>query len=202
MSQNRIVKRGIAKALTAAISDLGSGPRIISGSLTVAPGHDYWWFLEFGTGEFHEPDSSYDQLIGTINPPREVAAHNAAGGAYDITVTEDQPYLVYMTMAGVRKRIESTVHPGIKPMGFVRSALFDAEIHFEEDLIRLRGKLKQGKRLPKREELVRIINYTLEVLVGQIKLQTPLDSDPDPYHQGHRPHSPTLAKAWGLTRAK
>lgn len=201
MSQNKHVKTGIGNDLRKAISDLQSGPEIIRGHLTITPGHDYFWFLEFGTGPFYDTSGPYDDVIGPLEPPPEILAHEAAGQAYDINALGPKP-LVYMTKEGQRRRRMETVHPGIHPIGFVRSAIFDAIIYLEQDFVRLKVQLQHGRRLPKRAELVALINYTLEVLLGTLRLTTPTDSDPDPYHADHRPHTPPLSQAWGISRAE
>jgi hypothetical protein len=107
-----------------------------------------------------------------------------------------------MTKEGARRRRIETIHPGIHPVGFVRSAIFDAIIYLEQDFVRLKVQLQRGRRLPKRAELVALINYTLEVLLGTLRLTTPTDSDPDPFHADHRPHTPPLSQAWDITRAE
>src|ERR1044072_9489336 len=184
------VSNVIPKELQAAINDLKKGPSLIQGSLSVLPGHDYWWFLEYGTGPFHEADTE-------LEPPAEVAAHDAAGAAYDIEANGEN-YLVYMTKGGQRMRRRATVHRAIKPIGFVRTALFEAELFMKEDLEKLAD--RKG-RLLTRKEVVDTVNYILEVLLGELKLLTPDDSDPDPYHE-HRPHSSPLSQAWRITKAK
>ncbi len=184
------VSNVIPKELQAAINDLKRGSNVIQGSLSVLPGHDYWWFLEYGTGPFHESDTS------ELEPPAEVAAHDAVGSAYDIESGGDH-YLVYMSH-GKRLRRKSTVHPGIKPIGFVRTALFEAELFMKEDLEKLAAR---KNRLLTRKEVVDTVNYILEVLLGELRLLTPDDSDPDPFHE-HRPHTPPLSEAWRITKAK
>jgi hypothetical protein len=54
----------IPKRLQAAINDLKRGDKVIKGSLSVLPGHSYWWFLEYGTGPFHEAPT------GELGPTR------------------------------------------------------------------------------------------------------------------------------------
>lgn len=181
----------IPKQLQDAINDLKQGPKVIQGSLSVLPGHDYWWFLEYGTGPFHE------EPTGELAPPDEVAAHDAEGAPYEITSGEDN-FLVYMTKAGVRKRRKTVIHPGIVPLGFVRTALFEAELFMKEDLAKLS---KRKNRLLTRKEIVDTVNYILEVLLGELRLLTPDDKDLDPFHTD-RPHSPPLSKAWRITKAK
>jgi hypothetical protein len=190
LRRNR-VSEVIPKELQAAINDLKRGPKVISGSLSVLPGHDYWWFLEYGTGEFHEsPD-------GSLEEPDEVAGHDAEGGAYNIE-TVDAKYLVYMTKYGKRVRRKSTEHPGIKPIGFVRTALFNAELYMLQDLQKLADR---KNRLLTRKEVVDTVNYILEVLLGELRIQTPEDNDLDPYHE-HRPRKPPLSAAWRVSKAQ
>jgi hypothetical protein len=181
----------IPKRLQAAINDLKRGDKVIKGSLSVLPGHDYWWFLEYGTGPFHEAPT------GNLDPPAEVAAHEASGEAYDIEAGGNH-YLVYMTKYGQRKRARSVVHPGIQPLGMVRTALFEAELYMKEDLAKLAAR---KNRLLTRQEIVDTVNYILEVLVGELRLLTPDDKDADPFHT-HRPHTPPLSRAWRVTKAR
>lgn len=188
------VSNVIPQQLQAVISDLKRGPKIIQGSLSVTPGHDYWWFLEYGTGPHHIDPASVSPVL---DAPAEVAAHEAVGEAYEIYGQGDN-FLVYMTKYGVRKRRKVALHPGIQPLGMVRTALFEAEIFLKEDL----AKLAQRKnRLLTRQEIVDTVNYILEVLLGELRLLTPDDKDLDPYHTD-RPHTPPLSQAWRITRAK
>lgn len=185
------VSNVIPKELQKAIQDLSRGGRVIQGSLSVLPGHDYWWFLEYGTGPFHErPD-------GELEPPAEVSEYEASGESYEIEANGDN-YLVYMTKSGQRRRRREVRHPGIKPFGFVRTALFQAELYIQEDVQKL-ADLKG--RLLTRKEVVDTVNYILEVLLGDLRNRTPEDNDLDPYHTD-RPHSPPLSKAWRVTKAK
>lgn len=182
----------IPKQLQAAINDLKKGPQVISAELSVAPGHDYWWFLEYGTGPFHEaPDGDE-----AIEPPAEVEDHMASGGPYDIESGGDH-YLVYMSH-GKRFRRKSTIHPGIKPVAMVRTALFEAQLFLQEDLQKLADR---KNRLLTRKEVVDTVNYIMQVLLGELRLLTPDDNDPDPFHT-HRPHTPPLAKAWRVSKAR
>jgi hypothetical protein len=195
----------IPKELQAAINDLKRGDKVIQGSLSVLPGYDFWWFLEYGTGEFHE-DASAAGMAGPVmgssahhaklEPPDEVAGHEADGQAYEIEAGGDN-YLVYM-VNGQRRRRKSTIHPGIKPIGFVRTALFEAELFMQQDLEKLAAR---KNRLLTRKEVVDTVNYILQVLLGELRLLTPDDSDPDPYHE-HRPHKPPLSAAWRVSKAQ
>lgn len=188
------VKRDvIGKKLQSQIADLSRGKKVIRGSLSIAPGHDYWWFLEYGTGPFREPPK------GDLSKPASVEGERAVGHPYTIEV-DHAKFLVYLTHGRRMRRLE-TIHPGIKPIGFVRTALFEAEIFLKEDLDRLTKRHSKGWSFPKRDELVRLVNYILEVLLGELRLLSPDDSDPDPYHE-HRPHTPPLSEAWRVTKAK
>ena len=190
-SRTNKVGDAIPKQLQAAINDLKRGGKVIQGSLSVLPGHSYWWFLEYGTGPFHEAPT------GDLTPPAEVAAHEASGEAYDIEA-DGNHYLVYMTKHGQRKRARSVVHPGIHPLGMVRTALFEAELYMKEDLAKLAAR---KNRLLTRQEIADTINYILEVLVGELRLLTPDDKDIDPFHTD-RPHTPPLSRAWRVTKAR
>jgi hypothetical protein len=205
-SKNRKKTDVIVRTLKQTISDLGTGPSILTGKLTLSSGHDYFYFLEFGTGPFHEApgESMIDAALAErqieIAVPPSVAAHQPGGAAYDITA-KNRPLLVYKTKDGAIRRRLSTIHPGIQPMGFVRSAIFDAEIYLEKDLETVRIRVANGGKLPMREELINIVNYTLEVLLGQLRLHTPVDRDNNDFHTD-RPHSPTLTEAWGIEKVE
>jgi hypothetical protein len=183
------VSNVIPKELQKLINDFKRGPKVIQATLSVLPEHDYWWFLEYGTGPFHEPDQQLD-------PPAEVAAYDSSGGPYEIEA-QGEGYLVYMSH-GRRMRRRETVHPGIKPLAFVRTALFEAELFLMEDI----QKLSERKgRLLTRQEVVDTVNYIMEVLLGELRLTTPDDSDSDPYHTD-RPHTPPLSESWRITKAR
>lgn len=190
MKPNSVKKDVFRHDIVQALRSLHAGPKIIQGSLNIAPGHDYWWFLEYGTGPYHQDDD------GELNTPAEVEGYEASGGPYDITV-QDAKFLVYIGRGGVRRRAITTTHPGIKPFGFVRTAVFQAQIYLAKET----NFLIRKNRLLDRERVVETVNAILEILLAQIVLHTPDDKDPDPFHED-RPHSPTLAQAWGIRKAK
>jgi hypothetical protein len=190
-SQNVITHDGIGQSLRKAISDL-SGDTVIRGALTVSPGHSYWWFLEYGTGVHREaPD-------GTLIQPSETKGESPEGGPYEIKV-KDAKVLVYMTSDGVRRFAKSVMHPGVKPIGFLRTAHFEAQLMLKEELKTL-SKGKKGRvKFLSRAELVEFINALMEVLLTLVKIYTPDNNDPDPLHEGRR--AVPLAEAWDVRKA-
>jgi hypothetical protein len=193
VNKNFVKKDIIGRELTRVINSLKRGNRVIQGSLSVAPGHDYWWHLEYGTGQFHEaPD-------GDLEEPDSVEAEEAEGGPYEIEAL-DSEFLVYISR-GRRLRRKATEHPGIRPIGFVRTSLFDAMIYLKREVNHVAAGRGKGKwNLPTRELLVLLVNEVLEVLLGSLRLMTPDDSDPDPFHEGR--HKTPLSEAWMITKAK
>lgn len=195
----KVKKDLITPTLTGLLNNLKRGRKVIQGSLSVAPGHDYWWFLEYGTGPFFGAES--DPSDGDLIPPDSVAGEEPEGGPYEIEV-QNAKYLVYMTKFGGGKyrRREKVEHPGIYPIGMVRTALFDAMLYLKRDLDLVSKRKGKWKDLPKREDLVQLVNEVLAVLLGTLKLWTPDNSDPDPFHEGRNPKP--LSEAWRITKAK
>lgn len=196
MAKNYVKANVIPAKLISRINSLKRGSSVIKGSLSVAPGHDYWWFLVYGTGQFHEdPD-------GELNEPSSVSGEEAEGDEYEITVADDSDatVLVYMTKAGKRKRRYAVTHPGIYPIGFLRTSLFEAELFLKGQLTRAEKRAKKWDELPGREALVKIVNSVMAYLLDRLRANTPEDNDPDPYHEGRRPIP--LADAWRITKAK
>jgi hypothetical protein len=193
---NSVKKDVITSTLQSLTADLKNGGYIIRGSLSIDAGHDYWWFLEYGTGQFHGQKGDPD---GELDQPSETEGYSPEGGPYEIRAN-DADYLVYMTMRNGRyiKRVD-TIHPGVHPIGMVRSSLFSAMIYLKKDLAQLK-KGRKWKELPRRADFVKIVNYILEVLIGQLRLLTPDYSDPDPRHDGR--HATTLSSAWNINKAK
>lgn len=198
------VKAGIQKDLLKAIRNLHRGRQIISGYITVAPGHDYWWFLEYGTGEFHNtPD-------GELLPPPDIFGQNPEGGPYYIKVSQERlainpkVRLQYMNKGGGPYKYALAVeHPGIEPVmqsGFVRTSIYEAEQYFRKELgLLLHRKQERGETWPTRERFVEFVNEVLFDMLAKITLRTPDNHDPDPAHTGR--HTP-LSEAWGMTEAK
>ncbi len=195
-NRNYVKKDVINETLTSLLQNLKRGSKVISGSLSVAPGHDYWWFLEYGTGQFFDTPKA-NELV----KPEDSRGKRAAGGEYEIEAN-GAPYLVYMTKYGSKRYIKRvvTIHPGIKPIGMVRTALFEAMIYLKRDVDHIAKRRGKWKDLPKREDLVQVVNDILEVLLGTLKLYTPDNSDPDPAHEGR--HPTPLSEAWRATHAK
>jgi hypothetical protein len=192
--KDNFVKRDVIEStLVSTMNSLKRGPRVIQGSLKVAPGHDYWWFLEYGTGQFHEaPD-------GDLIEPDSVKGETPEGGPYEIEA-QGAEFLVYVAR-GKRFRRRVTEHPGIRPIGFVRTSVFDAMIYLKREVDHVASGRGKGKwNLPRRELLVLLVNEVLEVLLGSLRLMTPDDSDPDPFHEGR--HKTPLSEAWMITKAK
>jgi hypothetical protein len=190
-TRNFVKKDVIKPTLQALLNNLKRGKKVIQGSLSVTPGHDYWWFLEYGTGRFHEdPDGELLQPSGTLG---EVAE----GGPYEISV-QDATILVYMSHGQYRRR-KLTEHDGVKPLGFLRTSLFDAQLDLKHDLDKISKRKGRWKNLPKREDLVEVVNEVLLFLLKRLEIRTPDDSDPDPFHEGRHPEP--LSQAWRITKA-
>jgi hypothetical protein len=204
---NKISKNFMGKALKRTIDALNPARPIIYGKLKVAAGHDYWWFLEFGTGSHRDADLPIDDQGIAINPPDAVANYSPdAQGPYDI-VAKEKPLLVYIVQGhGHAQRIfyrKETVHPGIRPIGIVRTALFSAHLYLKEQIdTRTEGRRRKSWKLPTRKELVEMVNEALEELLLQLQASTPSGdaNDPNPYHHGRHPIP--LAQAWKVTKAR
>lgn len=197
MSQPYIKKNYIGKTLENLIADLNPGRPIIIGKLRIAPGHDYWWFLEYGTGAYFEEPGGGELAP---NAPASVLAADAEG-PYDITAAE-KPLLVYLSHGQVH-RAKGVTHFGIQPLAIVRTSLFTAHIYLKEHLSLQRTRRRRGgwSSLPKRKDLVALINEAMEELLLQLQISSPVDKDTNEYHVD-RPHSPTLAQAWHVTKAR
>lgn len=192
---NKVINNAIPRALQLALQDLKRGTRVIEGALEVAPGHDYWWFLEYGTGPFHVQDPRVK-----VNAPPSVVGETPVRHAYEISATYKK-FLVYVTKGGQIHRRTTTRHPGIRPTFFVRTALFDAEIYMTALLEDMVEYVERENKLLLRADIVRLVNTVLEELLADLQASTPEDSDIDPYHLD-RPHTPTLRDAWSVTEAK
>lgn len=205
MSVKSFVKQnGIGKTLDAAYKMATDGSRVIMGHLQVLKGHDYWWFLEYGTGNFFGEKGAPD---GTLREPPSISGESPEGGDYDITA-KNVRLLVYVTHGHVMRR-EATVHPGLSPLGFVRTSRFEAEKELKADLRReLQRRAKTNRPFPTRREMVRIVNDVLDGLVRRLQIRTPDDQDAIPGSENynprhtHRPHTPPLADSWRVTKAK
>jgi hypothetical protein len=194
---NDVKKNLIDPTLTALINNLKRGSRVIQGSLHVAPGHDYWWFLEYGTGQFHEAPKDDD-----VVQPEATKGYVAKGEPYEINAKNGSKYLVYMTRRGGTRYIrrKKTEHDGIEPIGMIRTATFDAMLYLKQDLDRVASRKGKWKDMPKREDLVELVNEVLDILIGTLRLWTPDNSDPDPNHEGRNPIP--LSEAWFIKKAK
>lgn len=191
---SNFVKRDlISETLQARIADLKRGPNVIQGSLKVTAGHDYWWYLEYGTGPFHQGSE------GELDAPEDIDESAATREPYEIEV-QDAKLLVYLTREGQRKFKRATIHPGIRPIGFLRASLFDAEIMLKGQITKAEKRRKKWDELPGREQLVGIVNAVMTYLLRVLQNVTPPNSDEDPYHKGRRPVP--LAQAWRITKAK
>lgn len=197
-AKGHVVKDVISPSLSRLLRDLQRGKNLIRGALSVAPGHEYWWFLEFGTGPFHQASD------GDLRPPTRVRRYGSKGSPYAINVKSDSPkaLLVYMTKYGQRRRAKGVLHPGITPRAFVRISIHRAVLDLQQNLKRTIQRRAKSK-LPwlTRKDLVTLVNQHLTELLLDLRAKTPDDQDIDPYHE-HRPHTPTLADSWQITKAK
>ncbi len=190
---NYVKRDAIPKTLLAAINDLQAGPKILNGSLSVQPGHDYWWFLEYGTGAFHQ------DADGAVKQP-SATRQSAAGGPYEISAA-NAPALVYLRNDGKWRRRKDTIHPGIKPLAPVRTSIFETIHDFKAELAKiLRLRLSRGKvKFPERRDLLKLMNGYLHILLFLVKGRT-LNNDLNPAHQGRNPVP--LEDAWYIVEAK
>lgn len=175
-----------------------SRPEPIEGSITV-DGHDYWWYLEYGTGVFHESEEG--TAPAGLDRPSSVKAESAADGEYEITATT-RPFMRFYWERLHREVIfkkPAVIHQlGIapsRPGGFVRNAIFDGQMAIHNDLQTL---LAQGITKITRKKLVAIVNRRLTQTLKAIRRNTPIGSpvvDQSPGPDGH------LRDAWGIDPA-
>jgi hypothetical protein len=175
-----------------------SRPEPIEGSVTV-DGHEYWWYLEYGTGVFHEAEEG--MAPAGLDRPTGVKAESAADGEYTITA-DTRPYMRFYwervhRMVTFKK--PAVIHQlGIaptRPGGFVRNAIFDGQMAMHNDLQNL---FAQGITKITRKKLVEIVNRRLTQTLKAIRRNTPVGSpivDESPGPDGH------LRDAWGIQPA-
>ncbi len=205
-SRAYVQKDVIGSTLRKAISGMGRGD-IVYGSISILAGHDYWWFLEFGTGAFYETPTrgagAPGEVTVPLTPPAAVAGKRPERAPYTIKVKarRKNARLVYMTKFGVRRRARAVTHPGIKPLSFVRTSVFEARLELKKELERLVKTRKRRNKFPTRDELVEIVNDALIQLHSRLEIRSPDDEDVDPYHEDDRPRNPPLSKAWTVDLA-
>lgn len=186
----------IDEGLRTLMQMVGTDP--VEGGLTV-DGHDYWWYLEYGTGVHHEAESAVDAPAGLQRP--DSIPSDAGGGDYYITA-EQRPYMRFYwhkLRRWVIFKKPAAVHrfgvPPIRPGGFVRNAIFDAQMGIHEDLQNL---LAQGMTNLTHKKLVDVVNKNLRQALRDVRRNTPIGSpveDKSPGPDGH------LRDAWGIEEA-
>jgi hypothetical protein len=178
----------------------------IDGSLRV-DGHDYWWILEYGSGEFYTPPD------GELTPPP--GAHGGAGSGQSEWLVE--PRAIRGRGRGGRKleagkRLKFRKVPGgpyfypllqiVRGQGGHVGAIRTALRRFDRMLTKDFQQLGKDGFPPFREEIAAAINARLLELLQMVKADTPVgwntvgDTRPPDHDAGH------LRDAWSVKLAR
>lgn len=173
-------------------------------------GHDYWWFLEFGTGTHFE--KQHLKAVGSqvfvpegeiyLQPPPSVFGKTPAGGYYEIPET---PFPSgggrgsrWLRFIGTKRRYKgkiiwakSVTHPGIKPHMQLRRSILEFQRGVLKKLRELEKNYLQG--IPDRDDLGTILNAEALTMHRRILATTPISSVNKEYWQkvgrSYRPRS-------------
>jgi hypothetical protein len=204
----------ISRDLQKRIRDLKSKP--IQATVSLAEGHDYWWFLEFGTGSRGSTTPAWGLGPEDFKKPASVAGHRRSGAKYPISPVNRKKLFFYWAkirdwvfipggaIAADPKKtnwypMTKVMHPGIKPRAILRKALWNFRSSVRLDLMNM----ARRKALPFREQLVFLMNKRLAQLRKDLASFTPVYVPPEP-PEGFSPHirpSRDLAGAWEVTDA-
>lgn len=186
----------IIQDLQKRLADFKSKPRVVGGIELPASEHDYWWYLEFGTGTKHQHGNKQG-----LPRPASVAEVQGRSDRYPITHRANlgtaalaKKRRIRFTLFGQTYYRVLVMHPGARPAnrgrGIVRVGIRQAQISLQQDL----KKFKRRKTPPARIELVAAINEALREAVNTIKRLTPEDPD--------SPHPTHLRESWTYRKAK
>jgi hypothetical protein len=168
------------------LRDFSGDRRRITAAVEIAAGHEYWWFLEYGTSPAEgSPGPKAGDFIKLTKP----AGLRASSHNHSI------PYLIvpkpkyFYTAEGKRKRRKlrfrdrsgkvvyrlAARHPGIPAMGIIRMTLWTAQ---RELLARLTD-LFDDDTLPDRDEVVDVVNDVYGAAVDSIRSSIPVGRNDD-----------------------
>lgn len=169
---------------------------LINGAVTLPSDEfPYWWYLEFGTGQYYQADAN----DAGLPRPLSVASVQGRSGPYPIAPRNSLSGLnkkrrLKFTMFGDTYYRLIVMHPGSRPAnrgrGMVRIAAHQANKELNQ---KIRG-FRRRKSPPTREELVNAVNGALIDAFVDIKRLTPVDPD--------SPHPSHLRDAWSFRRAE
>ena len=216
------VKRVIAADLQQRIRDMKRTP--LQASVTLKPGHDYWWFQEFGTGPRGSEAPAYGLGPDDFTRPASVAKHKRGGMQYKISPDKHDKLFFYWARfqdwffvpgggiakgaSGQRKghswfpiRKTEVTHPGVRPQAMLRLALWG----FRRDARLALMAMARRKQWPLREEIAQALNRHLRQLNASLEAVMPRYEQPTlpagftrskDSHDLHK--GGPLAKAWDV----
>lgn len=169
-------------------------------ALTVAPKHEYWVVLEYGSGQA-EPgarqpmadDPVVLRVSSSLPGPKPLETHTVtlSDGTtitskwYPITARLKKN-LWFIDRQGRTRTAKTVYHPGVQARGFMRRIIFAWQKRL---LASLRAKV--GTTFPVRSDHVALVNLQFRTLVEEIREATPVGNEPA--------SASPLKDAWGMT---
>lgn len=196
----------IDQDLQARIKELGNKP-IIQASLNVEAGHDYWWFLEYGTATGGKGGISRESATQGIKliAPASVKGRTARHSPYPIMARPNQittysPIKARAVVMGRKVRqvwkertvqrtklrfmyqgtvhfAWSVMHHGIPAYGVIRREIEE----FRRRLGARFDTLIQQGRVPRRRDLLDIVNDEIDELYARVVSRMPRSQDAADY---------------------
>jgi hypothetical protein len=175
----------IAEDLRAMLRDWDVDPAGLQVALTIDSGHDYWWFLEYGTGQYFGQEGYPD---GELTPPSSAQGRSPSGGPYEIKPV-NKKFLRFVNrnsqnvprwneLPGELVFSKGVVHPGIPAQGFVRRAMAAMDLR----LLRRLSELDEDDTLPTRSEVIEVLNEEVQYMLYDVQASVPESAD---YFQGN-----------------
>lgn len=203
----------IQAELSAILNSFGyKGPRLVGKGKSIVPvgvsdqrlsveltieGHDYWWFLEFGTASHYRPKGEIE-----LAPPPKVQGHAPGhaqkydiapigsqiqervfpktGGSYLRKMKRRTKFLRFMGThgyAGQVMLVKAVQHPGLKPHMQIRKSILTFQRVVAEGL----SALQKQTTLPTRENFKTILNYAAMRLRLDVIKSTPISAPSEMY---------------------
>ena len=196
----RAGKRSIIADLTVRLREYTGQPDIF-GSIELKANHDYFWYLEFGTGTRFQGGTENERLTR----PGSVSERQGRSDPYPITHRGSQTALskkrrVRFEIGGQVYFRVLVLHPGARPgnrgRGIVRLGIRQAQIDLKKKLspYHTRRIGSKATTFPTRKELVDAVNESLSDAVDRIRQLTPADPN--------SPHAVHLRDSWTYRPAK
>lgn len=217
------VKRLIAADLQQRIRDMKRVP--LQASVSLKPGHDYWWFQEFGTGSRGSEAAAYGLGPDDFTRPASVAKHQRGGITYEIHPKKKKKLFFYWKVlqdwvfvpgGGIAKGASGqrkghswapittpyVMHPGVRRTAFLRRTLWA----FRNDVRLALIAMARRKQRPVREEIAEMLNRRLIQLKIMLEQNTPRYVQPPPPEgfspsatgRHDDPQGMPLAEAWDV----